>query len=35
MKKLTTLLVAIGVLFLLIQFITFILVQTKGTWAGF
>ena len=35
MKNLTKLVFAIGLLFLLIQFITFILVQTKGIWAGF
>jgi len=27
--------IAIGLLFLLIQFITMILVGTKGVWAGF
>jgi len=35
MKNLKTLLIAMVLLFLLVQFITFMLVQTKGIWAGF
>jgi hypothetical protein len=35
MNNVTKLLIMIGLLFLLIQVITYILVQTKGIWAGF
>ena len=35
MNNMKKLLIAIGLLFLLIQFITIILVNTKGIWAGF
>lgn len=34
MNNWTKILIGIGVLFLAIQLITFILVQTKGIWAG-
>jgi len=35
MTNFSKLLLAVGLLFLLIQLITFILVKTQGVWAGF
>ncbi len=35
MKDLKSLLIVLAALFLLIQFVTVMLVKTKGIWAGF